>query len=118
MLDLNHKKLDVYKESINLVANIYTITENYPKSELYGLTSQMKRAAVSVSSNISEGAARFSKKERKRFFEIARSSLLELDTQLKISLKLKFADDQSSKEIVKKMNIIFAMLSNLIKSTK
>lgn len=63
MLDLNHKKLDVYKESINLVANIYTITENYPKSELYGLTSQMKRAAVSVSSNISEGAARFSKKE-------------------------------------------------------
>jgi four helix bundle protein len=118
MLELNHKKLNVWKVSTELVVNIYAITDNYPKSELYCLTSQMKRAAVSISSNISEGAARFSKKERKRFFEIARSSLVELDMQMKISLKLKFTDDRASKEIGRKTNVVFAMLSNLIKSTK
>lgn len=117
MLELNHKKLEVWKESIELVLDIYTLTDNYPKTEVYGITSQMRRASVSISSNISEGAARFSKKERKRFFEIARSSLVELDTQLEISLKLKFAKAQSLKVIGKKLNVLFAMLSNLIKNT-
>lgn len=116
MSDLNHKKLDVWNKSIELVLSIYAITDNYPKSELYGITSQMKRASVSISSNISEGAARFSKKERKRFFEIARSSLVELDTQMEISLKLKFLNEVDAKKVGKKMNVVFAMLSNLIKS--
>ncbi len=101
MLQLNHKKLDVYKKSIDLVMIIYSLTKKFPKSELYGITSQMKRAAVSISSNIAEGASRFSKKERIRFYEIARSSLVELDTQLEISIKLNFIDQNEEKELSK-----------------
>jgi four helix bundle protein len=117
MLELNHKKLDVWQKSIRLVTDIYALTEKFPKTEVYGITSQMKRAAISVSSNISEGASRFSKKERKRFYEIARSSLVELDTQLEISINLNFLTEDNEEEISKKINIVFAMLSNLIKNT-
>jgi len=117
MLELNHKKLDVWQKSIRLVTNIYALTEKFPKTEVYGITSQMKRAAISVSSNISEGASRFSKKERKRFYEITRSSLVELDTQLEISINLNFLTEDNEEEISKKINIVFAMLSNLIKNT-
>ncbi len=117
MLQLNHKKLDVYKKSIDLVMSIYSLTKKFPKSELYGITSQMKRAAVSISSNISEGASRISKKERIRFYEIARSSLVELDTQLEISIKLNFIDLNEEKELSKQMNSVFAMLSKLIANT-
>jgi four helix bundle protein len=117
MLELNHKKLDVWQKSIRLVTDIYALTEKFPKTEVYGITSQMKRAAISVSSNISEGASRFSKKERKRFYEITRSSLVELDTQLEISINLNFLTEDNEEEISKKINIVFAMLSNLIKNT-
>ena len=87
MLNLNHKNLDVWRASINFTTVIYNLTNNFPKSEVYGLSSQLRRAAVSVSSNIAEGAARKSKIERIRFFEMARSSLVEIDTQLEISTR-------------------------------
>lgn len=118
MLNLSHKKLDVWKKAIEFVTNIYKTTERFPREELYGLTSQSRRAAVSVASNIAEGAARSSAAEKKRFFEIARSSLVEIDTQLEISINLLYCKKEELAEIENQMNHIFAMLSSLITKTK
>lgn len=118
MLQLRHKQLDVWKKGIEFVSNIYKMTESYPKAETYGLTSQIRRAAVSVASNIAEGAARRSGIERKRFFEVARSSLVEIDTQLEISINLSYCARDDLRYIEEQMNHIFAMLSNLISKTQ
>ena len=114
MLELNHKKMDVWKESMKFSKKIYDLTKKFPKSEVYGIVSQMRRSSVSIPSNISEGASRFSRKERIRFFEIARSSLVELDTQLELSQELGFWNPEQDEEISREINILFAMLSNLI----
>lgn len=113
MLELSHKKLNVWKESIELVTAIYELTKTYPPEEKFGLVSQMRRAAVSVSSNISEGAARSSRKERKRFYEIARSSLVELDTQLEISKATSIISQADLDKLGKLMNKIFAKISSM-----
>jgi four helix bundle protein len=70
MLELNHKKLDVWKISISLVKMIYSITKDFPKNEFYGISGQLRRAAVSIASNIAEGSSRKSTIDRKRFYEI------------------------------------------------
>ncbi|HEX6982310.1 MAG TPA: four helix bundle protein [Balneolaceae bacterium] len=114
MIKLKHKKLNVWKLAIELTVNIYRITGKFPKSEVYGLASQLQRAAVSVPSNIAEGAARSSAKERKRFYEIARSSLVEIDTQLEIAIRLNYLKGENE-DLEDQLNHIFAMLSNLIK---
>lgn len=85
-----HKKLDVWKLSMELSRVIYRLTIEYPPEERFGLVSQMRRAAVSVPSNIAEGAARSSRNEFRNFLSIARSSLSELDTQLDLSEQLGF----------------------------
>lgn len=120
MLNLNHKKLDVWKLSIAFVSMIYDLTSAFPKSEIYGITTQLRRSAVSIPSNIAEGASRDSSKDRKRFYEIARSSLVEIDTQLEISKKLNYFNSQSNSkflEIDKTMNGLFAMLTKLKEKT-
>ncbi len=83
-----HKELDVWNKSISFVSRVYEVTREYPRDELYGMTFQMRRAAVSVPSNISEGAARQSTKEYVRFLYISLGSASELDVQLTISLNL------------------------------
>ena len=88
----SHKDLRVWQESIDLVTEIYRLTESYPKEEVYGLTSQMRRAAVSIPSNIAEGAGRNSSKEFVQFLHIALGSIAELETQLIISQKLGFVE--------------------------
>jgi four helix bundle protein len=85
-----HKDLDIWKQGIELVEEVYKNTAIFPREEIYGLTSQMRRAAVSVPSNISEGAARSSKKEFIQFLYVALSSLAELETQTIISEKLAY----------------------------
>ena len=117
MLNLSHKNLNVWKLSMNLISEIYKLTKSYPKDELYNLTSQMRRAAVSISSNIAEGASRKSSLERKRFYEISRSSLIELDTQLEISLRLNYISESLINELCDLVNHIFAMLTKLINKT-
>jgi four helix bundle protein len=117
MLNLSHKKLDVEKLSMSLISKIYNLTKSYPKEELYLLTSQMRRSAVSIASNIAEGASRKSSAERKRFYEISRSSLVELDTQLEISLFLNYINQDSITELSDIVNHIFAKLSKLIEKT-
>ena len=110
-----HKKLDVWRESVALATHIYKVTEKFPKAEVYGLTSQMRRSVVSVSSNIAEGAARFSSKEFAQFLNIAGGSLSELDTQLEIAYNLTFLTLEEKKVIDGKIDAIAAKLAGLIK---
>jgi four helix bundle protein len=117
MLTLNHKNLTVWINSINLVTEIYKLTQSFPKEELYGLTSQLRRAAVSVPSNIAEGSSRTSPVERKRFYEISRSSLVEIDTQIEISLLLEYLSKEQICNLEKETNNVFALLTSLINKT-
>jgi four helix bundle protein len=76
MLNLSHKKLDVYQIALDLLKKVYQLTKHLSKEEQFVLTNQLRRAAISVCSNIAEGAARISRQEKLRFYEISRSSLL------------------------------------------
>jgi len=118
MLDLSHKKLEVWNKSIELVTEVYKLTFKFPTQEQYGLTSQIRRSAISVPSNISEGNARSSKLETLRFLDIARASLVELDTQIEIAVKLDFLSGSDTITISEMINHTFAMLSKFIKSIK
>lgn len=111
-----HHDLDVWKLSIELVEDIYKATIHFPKEEIYGLTSQVRRAAVSVPSNIAEGAARQTNKEFIQFLYIALGSLSEVETQVFIALKLGFI--QNIDKINEKIVHIKKMLLGLIKYIK
>ena len=117
MLKLNHKRLEVWSLSLDFIKVIYSVTQSFPKNEMFGLTSQMKRAAVSVTSNLSEGSSRISRLERKRFFEISRSSLVEIDTQLEIAHRLGYLTEQNLNNLNEMINKLFAKLTNLILKT-
>ncbi len=82
----SYKNLEAWKKSMELVKEVYTLTKSFPKEELYALTSQVKRAAVSVPCNIAEGIGRNYKKDTIQFLHIARGSLYEVDTQLSIAV--------------------------------
>jgi len=85
-----HHKLNVWQKAIDLVVEVYRVTEHFPKEEIYGLINQMRRAAVSIASNIAEGAARGTKAEFKKFLAIAQGSAAELETQVIIAGRLSF----------------------------
>jgi four helix bundle protein len=118
MLKLKHKQLKVWQQGVELVKRVYQVTEAFPPRERYGLTAQMRRASISVPSNIAEGAARFSARERIRFFEIARSSLVEIDTQLEIATALRFCSTKDCATLSEPLNHLFAMLSRLMVKTR
>jgi four helix bundle protein len=86
---MNHKDLEVWKKSMDLVEDVYALSKFFPNDEKFGLTNQIRRASVSVPSNISEGAARKSDKEFIQFLYIALGSLSELETQYLIAVRLK-----------------------------
>jgi four helix bundle protein len=109
-MDKPHKKLDVWKLSMELSRVVYRLTMGYPSEERFGLVSQMQRAAISVPSNIAEGAARDSNNEFRHFLSIARSSLSELDTQLDLSQDLGFVTETSRSEIDRLLTRIDKML--------
>ena len=113
-----HKDLDVWKKGIEFVAVIYKTTSSFPKEELYGLTSQIRRSAVSIPSNIAEGAARNHDNEFRQFLYIALASAAELDTQLIISNMLGFLGSEKSQELISELHTISKMLQGLIKSIK
>lgn len=118
MLNLSHKKLDIWKFSLDLLLNIYKLTKFFPKEETFGLTSQLRRASISITSNIAEGLSRTSSLEKVRFLEMARSSLVEIDTQLEIAIVLGYCNETELLKIAKLSNSIFAMISSLIKKIK
>jgi len=113
-----HERLDVWQKSIELVEMIYKITKRFPKEEVYGLVTQMRRAAISVSCNIAEGAARHTKSEFRQFLFMSRGSLSELETELFISFRLGYILPEKYKEILELTNKIGSMLTALIKSIK
>ena len=104
------------KKSMLLAKDIYSATSSFPKSEEYGLTSQLRRAAVSVPSNLAEGAARRGNKEFRQFINIAQGSLSELDTQLDLANMLGYLDQQLHKRLVSEVTDISKMLFGLAKS--
>lgn len=91
-MDKPHKKLEVWKKSIEACTEVYRITDKFPKHELYGLGNQMRRASVSIPCNLAEGAARTSQKEFAQFISVARGSVSELDTQIEIAHRLTYVD--------------------------
>ena len=93
---MNHKDLDVWKFSMDLVELVYQETAKFPKEERYGLTSQMRRAAVSIPSNIAEGSGRKGDKELVQFIAIALGSIAELETQYMIAVRLQFIKENSA----------------------
>ena len=110
------RDLEIWKKGIDLVTEVYRKTGSFPKGEVYGLVSQMRRAAVSYPSNIAEGAARKSKKEYIYFVYIALGSLSELDTQLIISENLGYIS--YDKELSDKINHLSRMTVQFIKHLK
>lgn len=110
-----HKDLIVWQKSIDLVTEIYKITKNYPKEEIYGITSQIRRSSVSIPSNIAEGYGRKSEKELAHFLYIALGSLSELETQCIISYNLNFIDENQKIFLEKEFTSIFKMLTALIR---
>ena len=113
-----HRNLDVWQRSIELTKSIYKISGQFPASEQYGLTSQMRRAAISIASNISEGAARSSSKEFLQFINIAQGSASELDTQIELAKELGYVDHKNYDNIMGTIIIISKQLYGLAKTVK
>ena len=90
-----HKDLEVWNKAVDLVTEIYLATNSFPKREIYGITSQLRRSSVSIPSNIAEGAARASKKEFSQFLSIALGSISETETQLIIARNLHYINDNN-----------------------
>ncbi len=103
------------KIQYKLVKTIYELTSKFPSTELYGLTSQIKRASISVSSNIAEGAARYSHKEFIQFLYIASGSLSEVETQIVIAFEIMFLNENEKESVLNRINEVRAQLFGLIK---
>ena len=114
-MGFNFEKLDVYEKSIDFVNQVYLATKNYPKEEMFGLTSQFRRAAVSISLNIAEGSAR-TKKDFNRFVDMARGSVFECVTILQISEKQDYVGRAEISELRDRLVEISKMLSGLKRS--
>jgi len=115
----SYKELTVWQKSVELVAEIYRLTEFFPKTEICGLTNQMRRASVSIPSNIAEGYTRKHRQEYSQFLRIAFGSGAELETQITIAKKLNFASQEKFKksdelleEVMKMINKMTASLSS------
>ena len=110
----NYRELRVWQQGMELVLRIYAITRKFPKDELYGMVSQMRRAAVSVVSNIAEGKGRNSRKELGHFASNARGSLHELETQVLVASRLKYILADEEQELLARTTDIGKMLTGLM----
>ena len=110
----SYKELIVWQKAIKLVKEIFILTDKFPKSELYGLISQMRRAAVAIPSNIAEGYGRKSSKEYSQFYSIAYGSVLELETQIIISKELVFTPLENFGKVDSLLEEVARMLNSMI----
>jgi len=112
---MDHKDLDAWKQAMRLVEEVYRVSSRFPKQETYGLTSQVRRAAVSVPSNLSEGAARNGNKEFINFLGISLGSLAEVETQLIIASRLGYADVSVLLSLVSRVRALMIALRKYLK---
>lgn len=110
----DHKDLTVWQKSRKLVRTIYTLSRNFPREEIFGLTNQIRRAAISIPSNIAEGYNRHSDKEFTHFLKIAKESAGEVDTQLILSVDLEYLQESEIQEALALNQEILRMLGTLI----
>lgn len=109
----DYKQLEVYKEGKNLVKMVYKMLEKFPKEEQYALCDQLRRAVISVPSNIAEGLERYSSKEQIHFFEIAYGSLREVDCQMDLAHDLGYITAEEVREVVDQICLLSALISGL-----
>ncbi len=109
----DYKKLDAYIESKKLVKMVYTLLRDFPKEEQFALCDQLRRAVISVPSNIAEGFGRYSVKEQLHFLEIAYGSLREVDCQMDVALDLGYITQEASEEIARQINKVSAIIAGL-----
>ena len=114
-MDKPHKKLDVWNLAVELVSEVYRVTSSFPAREVYSLTDQIRRAAVSIPSNIAEGAGRHTKKEFVNYLHMAQGSLSELDTQSEIAKRIGYLSASNWASIDVQMERIDKMLTGLIR---
>ena len=112
------KNLKVWQKGIKLVVDVYKTSKNFPREEVYGLTSQMRRSAISIPSNIAEGSGRSSDKELHRFLDISLGSSFELETQIIIARELEFLSREDFSDLTKKVQEEQKMITGLQKSLK
>ena len=115
---IDFKDLISWQEGHNLVLLVYKITKLFPKEEIYGLVSQMRRAVVSITSNIAEGFGRQGYKEKIQFYYLAHGSLIELKNQIEIAKDLEFIDNETYKKLTEQSNKAHMILQGLIKKSK
>jgi four helix bundle protein len=114
----SYKDLIAWQKAMKLVKAVYQVTQSFPREERYGLTNQLRRAAVSVPSNIAEGQARFSQKEFRHFLSQARGSLVEIETQLLISEDLGYLPEKSAQLLLQAAAELGGILNGLIAAIK
>jgi four helix bundle protein len=112
----NFRKLKIWREGIELAKETYRITKIFPKSEVYGLSSQLQRCAVSVSSNIAEGTSRGTDKHFKHYFESALGSAFEWETQLIIAFEIEYISEEIFKNLEKKIQSIQGMITRFMEA--
>jgi four helix bundle protein len=112
----SYRDLQVWQKSIRLVTDIYKATDSFPAREMYGLTSQVRRAAVSVASNIAEGQGRRSKQEFRQFLSHARGSLMEVETQVVIAQELHYLSEEATARLLDSSAEVGRMLNGLMHS--
>lgn len=114
----SYKDLTVWNRSMELVESIYTLTNNFPKEEKFGLTAQMRRSAISIPSNIAEGRYRGSRKDFAHFLQIAFASGAELETQLEISARLKLGQEQRREDVDQLLSEVMKMLNVILRKVR
>jgi len=113
-----HKNLRLWQKAIDFVVQIYEVTKGFPRNEEFGLTSQLRRAAISVPSNIAEGLTRRTRNDKLHHLNIAQASLSEIDAQLEIARRLGYIDDTLFQSLESSMTDVYMLLSGLIRSLK
>ncbi len=115
---MSYQNLLVWQKAMDLATESYRVTQNFPKQEIYGLTSQIRRCGVSIPSNIAEGQGRHTKKEFVHFLGISQGSLRELETQIILSFRVKYLSNNEKEVMLSLSKEVGILLSRLIKSLK